>query len=377
MPRNPAARRPQSPAALRAELDAAAARLRAAETHATGLRFLLDSVPDLHRMQPLAEFLETAAERLATLLGSPHAAVLAPADEAVSAMTVEVEGMVAVPPGSDTPPPELRHATGRLAALAGADDLPARLRRAGARALQTAQPEPGEGAAAVPLCAGGRAIGVLLVDEANHFAADGELLRAFADQCGAALRNVLLYSLATTDATTGTHIRSFVLQRLRQAVKAAHRRGEACAVLRLDVDGFRALNERHGRAAGDAVLNALGVMLRVVVRDTDIVGRCGADEFLVVLPGTDADGLRTVGRRLAEQWQWLTIDAGAAQVPVRVSMGGACLPAVPDGGRIDAAGFDALAEAVVARAGAALDGVRGTASMAEVASCAWGDEPDA
>jgi diguanylate cyclase (GGDEF)-like protein len=239
--------------------------------------------------------------------------------------------------------------------------------------MAAGQPEPGAGFAAVPLAVGGRAIGVVLVDEANHFAADGELLRAFAGQCAAALRNVLLYSLATTDATTGTHIRSFVLQRLRQALKASHRRGEACAVLRLDVDGFRGLNERYGRPAGDHVLNTLGVMLRVQVRDTDIVGRWGADEFLVVLPGTDAEGLRTVGRRLAEQWQWLTIEAGGAHIPVRLSMGGACLPAAADGGRIDAAGFDALAETLGNRAGAALDLVRGTASMGDVAPCAWDD----
>jgi diguanylate cyclase (GGDEF)-like protein len=74
-------------------------------------------------------------------------------------------------------------------------------------------------------------------------------------------------------------------------VENARRQGEAAHCLFVDVDGFREVNERHGAAAGDAVLRALAEALAAAVRTTDVVGRWTGDEFVVVGPGTGTSPL--------------------------------------------------------------------------------------
>jgi diguanylate cyclase (GGDEF)-like protein len=74
-------------------------------------------------------------------------------------------------------------------------------------------------------------------------------------------------------------------------VENARRQGEAAHCLFVDVDGFREVNERHGAAAGDAVLRALAAALAAAVRTTDVVGRWSGDEFVVVGPGTGTSPL--------------------------------------------------------------------------------------
>jgi diguanylate cyclase (GGDEF)-like protein len=74
-------------------------------------------------------------------------------------------------------------------------------------------------------------------------------------------------------------------------VENARRQGEAAHCLFVDVDGFREVNERHGAAAGDAVLRALAAALAVAVRTTDVVARWTGDEFVVVGPGTGTSPL--------------------------------------------------------------------------------------
>jgi diguanylate cyclase (GGDEF)-like protein/PAS domain S-box-containing protein len=88
--------------------------------------------------------------------------------------------------------------------------------------------------------------------------------------------------LALTDGLTGLLNRRSVLERLDQALARAKRQARPVAVLFIDVDQFKAVNDRHGHAAGDAVLVAVGVRLRAIFRAEDSVARLGGDEFLVV-----------------------------------------------------------------------------------------------
>lgn len=91
-----------------------------------------------------------------------------------------------------------------------------------------------------------------------------------------------LRHLALTDGLTGLLNRRSVLERLEQAVARAKRQDGPVAVLFIDVDEFKEVNDRHGHAAGDAVLVAIGRRLRSLFRAEDSLARLGGDEFLVV-----------------------------------------------------------------------------------------------
>ncbi len=94
------------------------------------------------------------------------------------------------------------------------------------------------------------------------------------------------------DALTGVATRSLLQERLSAALGAAVDRDEPVCVLLADLDGFRAVNDSYGLAAGDALLIAFAAHLRSALPPTATAGRLGADEFAVVLPGTDEDGAR-------------------------------------------------------------------------------------
>ncbi len=89
-----------------------------------------------------------------------------------------------------------------------------------------------------------------------------------------------------------THLlnRMAVEQIARQNLQLLRRLGQPCAVMLIDLDHFKQINDLHGHAAGDAFLEAIGKALLRSTRDTDVVGRWGGDEFLVLMPGTDRRG---------------------------------------------------------------------------------------
>lgn len=93
---------------------------------------------------------------------------------------------------------------------------------------------------------------------------------------------------AFTDPLTGLANRALFRDHLAQALARLRRAGGAVAVLTLDLDDFKAINDRHGHEAGDDVLRAVGEALHLALRPTDTVARLGGDEFVAV-----CDGLRT------------------------------------------------------------------------------------
>ncbi len=106
-----------------------------------------------------------------------------------------------------------------------------------------------------------------------------------------------LARLANTDALTGLANRRRVTEVIDAELVRARRYGHAFSVILIDIDHFKRINDRHGHGVGDAVLVALAARAQEVLRDVDMLGRWGGEEFIVVLPETDA--AQTLGKARA------------------------------------------------------------------------------
>jgi diguanylate cyclase (GGDEF)-like protein len=130
---------------------------------------------------------------------------------------------------------------------------------------------------------------------------DWDVLRALALQAEMALRRIRLIesvrSLSLTDSLTGLANRRHMDVVMEHAWAAA-RRGEPLAVMVMDLDGFKAVNDRDGHHAGDAVLCAVATALSDEARGSDVVVRYGGDEFLVILPGGNAAAAHALAERV-------------------------------------------------------------------------------
>lgn len=128
------------------------------------------------------------------------------------------------------------------------------------------------------------------------------------------LREKLDYSLemAVTDALTGLHNRRYMSGQLQAFVQRANHGGDPVAVLVLDIDHFKSVNDGFGHDAGDEVLSEFAVRLATNVRAVDLPCRLGGEEFVVVMPGTTLDDAHRIADRIRR-------DIG--QAPFRV-MGG-------------------------------------------------------
>jgi diguanylate cyclase (GGDEF)-like protein len=107
-----------------------------------------------------------------------------------------------------------------------------------------------------------------------------------------------LREAASTDPLTGLLNRRAFAERFGHELAVARRAGRPFALVLLDVDRFKTINDRHGHAAGDATLVALAGALTGAVREVDTVARIGGDEFALLLPDTDDAGVRETAQRV-------------------------------------------------------------------------------
>lgn len=154
-----------------------------------------------------------------------------------------------------------------------------------------------------------------------------ETLRALAAQAELVIDHLNLQERlrhrALHDALTGLPNRVLFEERLAQLLAASERAGEPCAVLFLDLDGFKAINDRLGHAVGDEVLRVVAERLRATCRAGETVSRLGGDEFVIAASGAGEAGATELARRV-----WAAIRAplaGAAEgSPLSSSIGAMC-----------------------------------------------------
>lgn len=140
--------------------------------------------------------------------------------------------------------------------------------------------------------------------------------------------------LAETDALTGCLNRRGIADATARLASEGAARGETVAMMLIDLDNFKQINDRHGHAQGDAALKAAAELLRRSVRAGDLVGRLGGDEFAIWLAEVDGPEAKRRGEQLARAARDLQRFAPGAEKPVGFSIGIALLHA--DGGKSDA-----------------------------------------
>ena len=145
-------------------------------------------------------------------------------------------------------------------------------------------------------------------------------IKALQDELRA--RNAELETVTRTDALTGIYNRRHLEERLQGVLSSARRHHEPAAVLMIDVDHFKSINDGLGHAGGDAVLREVAERLRHRVRLEDVVGRWGGEEFLVLSAIADADAAAVLAERLraAIADEPFEIE-GAGTIRVTVSIG--------------------------------------------------------
>jgi diguanylate cyclase (GGDEF)-like protein len=134
------------------------------------------------------------------------------------------------------------------------------------------------------------------------------------------LRNEVA-DLALLDDLTGVGNRRSLLQRLTEECARSERSGESFALLVIDLDGFKAINDTHGHAAGDACLQHFTLMTQTRLRPGDMLARSGGDEFCVVLPASTLREGAMIARRILDVCREDAAACTGADIPIALSIG--------------------------------------------------------
>ncbi|MCO1595266.1 diguanylate cyclase [Micromonospora sp. RHAY321] len=209
-----------------------------------------------------------------------------------------------------------------------------------------AGPLGGVGAAPGPADEAGApaaALGVLALYDrlgADEFDDDDLVtLRTFAGHAAVAVDNVRVHEeaqrLSLTDPLTGLWNYRYLRESIRREVERASRFGRMLSVLALDLDRFKDVNDTYGHAAGDTVLAEFARRVRGEIREVDLAFRQGGEEFVLLLPETDARGAAIVAERLgaAVRETPIAVEAYAGPIVVTVSVGIAVYPDHGSNGR--------------------------------------------
>ena len=180
-----------------------------------------------------------------------------------------------------------------------------------------------------PLLVEERVAGALIVESLRERAYDDHqlaVLTTVAQQAAAALESAHQQQRATIDSLTGFFMRDYFFQRLEEEYRRAKRYDGGFALLMVDLDGFKSVNDRYGHLAGDRYLRSAAATIRAQLRGADMPCRYGGDEFALLLPETDLQGGRTIAERVREAVAGLEVEAEGALLRGTVSIGLASFP---------------------------------------------------
>jgi diguanylate cyclase (GGDEF)-like protein len=187
-----------------------------------------------------------------------------------------------------------------------------------------------------PLVSRGHIIGVVEIinrEAGSRFTRrDLKLLLTLVEPAAIALENAILFQrtekLAVTDDLTKLYNSRYLNSCLGKEISRASRHRTSLSIIFLDLDGFKSVNDCNGHLCGSRTLYEVGCIIKRSVREEEVVGRYGGDEFVVILPDTDAPGALLVAeriRRALREHEFLR-ELGLA-VRLSASLGVSCFPA--------------------------------------------------
>jgi diguanylate cyclase (GGDEF)-like protein len=207
---------------------------------------------------------------------------------------------------------------------------------AGAHELHLGDGEPPVRAViSVPFKSSGRVIGVLnlydRIDNLQFDEGDVATIRTFAAQASAAIDNVLLHQeaqrLSITDGLTGLWNYRYLQMNLAKEIERATRFRRPLALLVLDLDLFKRINDQYGHQRGDSVLIEVAQRVKGEIREVDTLARYGGEEFVLVLPETKLAGARQAAQRICDVVRHRPFGGeGEEPITVTVSVGVAVFP---------------------------------------------------
>lgn len=130
-----------------------------------------------------------------------------------------------------------------------------------------------------------------------------------------------LEQVSNLDGLTNLYNRRYIDSMLPQEFTRSLRYKHPLAVILADIDHFKKINDTHGHRAGDEVIREIASRLRNGLREIDVIGRYGGEEFIMILPETDAPGARSVAERLRQGIADTPVSSGALSLPVTISLG--------------------------------------------------------
>lgn len=182
--------------------------------------------------------------------------------------------------------------------------------------------------ACAPIMVNGKVIGLLNLesDIPGFFSHEhARRLQTFADQAAVAIEKARLFDetkrLAATDGLTGLYNRRQLLKLGNSEFERVRRYKRELSAIMIDVDNFKRINDEFGHPTGDQVLQDLAHLLRDNLRISDVPGRYGGEEFLILMPETDLQGAMEVAERIRMQTESLSIGNQNSSVHITVSLG--------------------------------------------------------
>jgi diguanylate cyclase (GGDEF)-like protein len=192
------------------------------------------------------------------------------------------------------------------------------------RIYSRGEPQVGDGVVGVPVVLGESICGVLELRGRRlgdtYTARDLELLRIFAAYISSSIQNALdairARELARRDDLTGLYNDRFLHRRLTEEIARAERDGTTVAMIFLDLDDFKKVNDSFGHLAGSRTLREIGQLIQATLPPGAVAARYGGDEFCIILPGADGDTACTVAEALRLSIATTRLMRGASELGV-------------------------------------------------------------
>lgn len=181
---------------------------------------------------------------------------------------------------------------------------------------------------AVPLLMNQRFIGCLVLESfksGRYSSAEQLLVEAFSSQAAISIQNAYLFQQvreqAVTDPLTGVYNRRYFMETVNHEIELARQQKRKLALIMIDLDHFKLVNDTFGHVAGDQVLVRISRSATSIIRNSDVCCRYGGEEFAILLPETDLNAALQVAERLREEINQTRVQTRKGEVVVTASIG--------------------------------------------------------